>query len=93
MNITDLARDELSKVLQTQEATGVRVYFNGFGWGGPNFGVALDEPQPEDHVEVINRIHVAIDPYMYNFMAKDLVLDYVKERKTFSFRGIQGSSC
>ena len=31
MNITDLARDELSKVLQTQEATGVRVYFNGFG--------------------------------------------------------------
>ena len=35
----------------------------------------------EDHVEVINQIHV--DPYMYNFMANDLVLDYVKERKTF----------
>ena len=93
MNITDLARDELSKVLQTQEVTGVRVYFNGFGWGGPNFGVALDEPQPGDHVEVINQIHVAIDPYMYNFMANDLVLDYVKERKTFSFRGNQVSSC
>ena len=31
MNITDLARDELNKVLQTQEANGIRVYFNGFG--------------------------------------------------------------
>jgi hypothetical protein len=31
MNITDLARDELNKVLQTEKAKGIRVYFNGFG--------------------------------------------------------------
>ena len=31
VNITDLARDELNKVLQTEEANGIRVYFNGFG--------------------------------------------------------------
>ena len=61
--------------------------------GVQTMAVALDEPQPEDHVEVINQIHVAIDPYVYKFMDNDLVLDYVKERKTFSFRGIQGSSC
>ena len=31
MNITDLARDELNKVLQIEETKGIRVYFNGFG--------------------------------------------------------------
>ena len=31
INITDLARDKLNKVLQIEEANGIRVYFNGFG--------------------------------------------------------------
>jgi len=86
MKITDLARDELFKFLQSENAEGIRLYFNGFGWGGPNYGVALDEPQPDDHVEVINQIQVAIDPYLEEY-TEELVLDYIQERKTFTFLG------
>ena len=31
MNITDQARDELILVLKSQNASGIRLYFNGFG--------------------------------------------------------------
>lgn len=53
--------------------------------------MSLDEPQPDDHVEVINQIQVAIDPYLVEY-TEDLVFDYVKERRTFTFLG-QGGGC
>ena len=31
MNITDQARDKLILVLKSKNATGIRLYFNGFG--------------------------------------------------------------
>lgn len=80
LKITDGARDLLKQALQEQNASGLRVYFAGFGWGGPQIGLALDEPEADDKVVTENEIQVAyensIEPY-----AEDLVLEYDEERE------------
>lgn len=62
MQITNEARDFLKQVLQEKNAKSIRFYFAGFGWGKPQIGLALDEPEAEDKIVTINEIQVAIDP-------------------------------
>lgn len=52
----------LKQMLRENSKSGIRVYFAGFGWGGPNIGMALDEPESEDKVVIINEIQVLLDP-------------------------------
>lgn len=80
MKITDAARDILKQAMQEQNASSLRVYFAGFGWGGPQIGLALDEPESDDKVIIENEIQVAyensIEPY-----AEELVLEYDEVRE------------
>ena len=53
IEITELAAREIEKVLKEKSPEGdkaLRVYAVGFGWGGPNLGMALDEPSEADEV-------------------------------------------
>jgi len=51
--LTDSAKEELKKVLESRknDAKALRIFLAGYGWSGPSFGMALDEPKEED-VEV-----------------------------------------
>lgn len=50
VNVTDKANEELIKVLKSKndENKYVRIHIAGYGWGGPSFGLALDEQNDSD---------------------------------------------
>ena len=46
---TEVAKEELKKVMETRkEDKCLRIYIAGYGWGGPSFGMALDELKEGD---------------------------------------------
>mgnify|MGYP003762541727 CR=1 FL=1 len=49
IKITDIAKEQLLKALSSREDNKpLRIYIASFGWGGPSFGLALDEPKEDD---------------------------------------------
>lgn len=53
INLTDSAKEELQKVLASRKDKNkmLRIFLAGYGWSGPSFSMALDEPKEGD-VEV-----------------------------------------
>lgn len=49
VDVTERAQEELKKVIKSKD-TGkpLRIYIAAFGWGGPSFGLALDELKEGD---------------------------------------------
>lgn len=50
VKIKDEVLKELKDELQKRGKTAVRISLEGFGWGGPRFGVVLDEQRENDDV-------------------------------------------
>ena len=49
IDLTTTAKEELKKVIETKQSTKpLRIYIASYGWGGPTFGIALDEQKEED---------------------------------------------
>ena len=49
INITDTAKEQLKKALSSRKDNKpLRIYIASFGWGGPSFGLALDEQKEND---------------------------------------------
>lgn len=49
INVTERAQEELKKVMENRkENKPLRIYIAAFGWGGPSFGLALDELKDGD---------------------------------------------
>ncbi len=49
VEITKKAKEELKRVLQLRKDNKtLRIYIAAYGWGGPSFGLALDEPKEDD---------------------------------------------
>lgn len=92
MNITDEARDHIIQVLKGKSVNGIRVYFAGFGWGQPQIGLALDEPEAEDKVVLINEIQVAFDPNIEGY-TEDLTLDFDKQTNGLVLLGNESDCC
>lgn len=48
--LTDSAKEELNKVLESRKNKDkvLRIFLAGYGWSGPSFGMALEEPKAED---------------------------------------------
>ena len=47
--VTDKAKEELAKTIETKDADkSLKIYVAGHGWGGPSFGLALDESKDGD---------------------------------------------
>lgn len=89
MQISDKARDILKDILAERKANGIRVYFGGYGWGGPQIGLALEEPEEEDHVVVINEIQVAIESEIVDY-TEGLSLEYDEYREGLVLMGNEG---
>ncbi len=59
MQITDKAKQEFEGILKQHHASEIRTVFAGMGWGLPKTGLALDEPQINEVLEMVNGIRVA----------------------------------
>ena len=49
IDLTEKAHEELKKVMESRkDKKPLRIYIAGYGWGGPSFGLALDELKKGD---------------------------------------------
>lgn len=49
IKLSEKALEEIKKVASTREKMkALRIYIAAYGWGGPSFGLALDEPKEND---------------------------------------------
>lgn len=49
IEVTDEAKKELDEILKSSDdSKHLRIYVAGHGWGGPSFGMALEEPAEDD---------------------------------------------
>lgn len=63
IEVTDLAREELDKILEDKKTDKhLKIYVAGHGWGGPSFGMALEEPAEDD---------LKVESEGYNFLIAD----------------------
>lgn len=63
IELTERAQNELKRVLSTKNnGKSLRIYVAGYGWGGPSFGLALDELKEGDSL---------IDAGAYKFLVEE----------------------
>lgn len=67
IDVTDNAKVELKKVIESKKTDkSLRIYIAGYGWGGPSFGIALDELKDGDkEIKVDN----------FTFLVEDVLQD------------------
>ncbi len=97
IEITQLAQEELRKVLESKNNLDrpLRLYIAGMGWGGPTFGIALDEQKEGDEVIKSDGFTFLLDEDMKNNFS-DFSIDYSNNwlRRGFQVSaGRGGSSC
>lgn len=96
IKVTPTAAEELkSKITGQGNNIGVRVYLAGMGWGGPTYGLTLDEPKDTDNVYDVDGIKILFDKETSRY-SKDLEIDYKNSifGKRFSVSQLYGGgSC
>lgn len=97
LNVTTTAINEIKKIMEKKDALDkkIRVYVAGFGWGGPSYGIALDEQNKEDITEDIDGITFLVDKNLSDQVGAFNV-DYTKNWTGKGFRVTTGngaSSC
>lgn len=76
IRITETAKEAIKEKLDKKgDKYGVRVYISGLGWGGPTFGLALDEPKNNDKVQEVEGIKIILDEEISGYV-KGFVIDY-----------------
>lgn len=76
IRITPSAAEALkAKIAEKGEKKAVRVYVSGVGWGGPSFGLTLDEPKNTDNIYEIEGIKVIFEKDFEPY-TKGFVIDY-----------------
>lgn len=62
IDLTKKAKEELIKIIEEKETEKpLRIYAAGYGWGGPSFGIALDEQKDGDIVTEIDGITFLVE--------------------------------
>ncbi len=71
--ITDKARNELTKMFESESAKSKNliIYFQGFGWSGPSLGMALEESVDGMEKMEVNSISIYIDKQLREFIAQN----------------------
>ncbi len=98
IDVTNEAKNEIAKVLAEEKNKGklLRIYIAGYGWGGPSFGLALDELKDEDiEINVDDNKFVVEDVVAENF--ESFTVDYSDNwlKRGFSVlpNGFPASNC
>ena len=70
--VSDKAKEKFMEYLSSEEKEGayVRIYVSGVGWGGPRYGLTLDESIQEDKdvVEELEGLKIVFDKGISHFM-------------------------
>ena len=95
IDLTDSAAVELKKIIETKNSTKpLRIYVAGYGWGGPTFGIALDEHKEGDIEAVVNDLTFLLEGNLGDTFSK-FTVDYSDSwlRKGFTVipEGLSGS--
>ena len=62
IDITSSAKAELQKVIKSKNTEkSLRIYIASYGWGGPSFGLALDEPKDGDENFKVDEFNFVIE--------------------------------
>ena len=63
IEISNKAQEELKKVLEQRNSQDkpLRIYIAGIGWGGPSFGMALDEQKQDDELTQVGEFKFVVD--------------------------------
>ena len=97
IKITDKAKEMIRETIDKKGVSDpvIRIYIAGFGWGGPNFGIVLDEQKENDYKVKEDDISYVVE--------KDLIKKYggfiVDYSKTWLYKGFRvqaqygGSGC
>ena len=60
--ISDEAKEFILDKLKKANQDNVVIYFEGFAWGGPKFGIAIAHPNENDKLIYDNEFKLYIDP-------------------------------
>lgn len=60
--ISDEAKEFILEKLKKANEDKIVIHFDGFGWGGPKFGVAIAQPSENDKLIYDNEFKIYIDP-------------------------------
>ncbi|NLP44145.1 MAG: iron-sulfur cluster assembly accessory protein [Peptococcaceae bacterium] len=88
LEVTEIAAQKVKEVMvsQNQENSYLRLYIAGFGCGGPNFGMALDESKTaEDDVYEAHGITVVVEKNLAPYL-EGAVLNYVESEYGSGFQ-------
>lgn len=78
VKITEKASEYLKKELDDKgNGKSVRVFVSGIGWGGPSYGVALDEQRDSDNLYNVDGVSVLFDKESSEY-TKGFEIDYRK---------------
>lgn len=94
INITDVAKQELKKILDHKKTDKLlRLYITGYGWGGPSFGIALDELKEGDEEIKIDNFNFIVGDELTDTYGK-FTIDYSDNwmRRGFSIIPDRGGS-
>ena len=89
-------KDALLESLSKENKPAVRLAIAGFGWGGPNLSVVLDEQKSNDIVETVDGITFVVNEDE-SYIFEDCIVAYKKTLfgKTFRVisKAVGESSC
>lgn len=91
MKITEEALAALQPILAENTGKLLRIIFEGFGWGGPKLGLALEEPEEKDIVEV-DGLSLMMTDSIQGF-SQGQVLDFINDERGSGFVIKAGQSC
>lgn len=97
VEITQVAQEKLKEIMEEKGAASqsVRIYIAGFGWGGPSFGLALDEQKENDEVDTAGDIKFVVDndvASQFNHFNIDYLNDWLRRGFYITANGAH-SSC
>lgn len=94
IELTDKAREKFNEMFPTMEENkAFKIYIAAYGWGGPVFGMVLDEPKDTDLKVTVEGYDFIMDKDFDDMFGK-FVIDYSEGflRKGFTVRPSRGGS-
>ena len=76
IKVTDVARDKLKEALNEYPGKYLRIVIEGYGWGTPRLGLALDEPNGDEKPTQVNGLDFLIGDEVKMFADRSS-LDYM----------------
>lgn len=62
LNVTDIAKNKLKELLEEKKTDkSLRIFIAGYGWGGPNIGLALEEPKEDDEQMEVHDLKFTVE--------------------------------